>query len=153
MNYVKAMKQALTALENSVDLVINEYTEAVNLYGKYPTRVKRIEGLADLLNDHKEAIDTLRQAIEQAEQEHNLIPSNPGELERAIAERDATQGRACDLPKTQAKLLHENKIRQNEIDKLKAAAALALKELITANSVSDMVGEFDHAIYRLKEAL
>jgi len=50
-------------------------------------------------------------------------------------------------------LLHENKIRQNEIDKLKAAAALALKELITANSVSDMVGEFDHAIYRLKEAL
>ena len=38
-------------------------------------------------------------------------------------------------------------------DKLRAAATLALKELTTANSVSDMAGEFDHVVYRLTEAL
>jgi len=64
---ITAMKQALEALENSVDLVQNEYAVAVELYGKYPTRAAKIDGLLALQKAHEDSITALRQAIEQAE--------------------------------------------------------------------------------------
>ena len=59
MSQIEIMKQALEALENSVDL-----------YGKYPTRAAKIGGPAALVNAHNDSINALRQAIEQ-----------PGEVE------------------------------------------------------------------------
>jgi hypothetical protein len=64
---INAMKQALEALENSVDLVQHEYTDAVELYGKYPTRAAKIDGLLALQKAHEDSITALRQAIEVAE--------------------------------------------------------------------------------------
>ena len=63
---ITAMKQAVEALENSVDLVQHEYTDAVELYGKYPTRAAKIDGLLALQKAHEDSITALRQAIEVA---------------------------------------------------------------------------------------
>ena len=65
---ITAMKQALEALENSVDLAQNEYAVAVELYDKYPTRAAKIDGLLALQKAHEDSITALRQAIEQAEE-------------------------------------------------------------------------------------
>ena len=59
----KAMKLALEALENSIDLVSNEAREAEELYGKYPTRLARIQGLVALEVAHEKAITALREAL------------------------------------------------------------------------------------------
>jgi hypothetical protein len=63
----QVMQQALEALENSVDLTEGEYTEAVRMYGHYPTRKGKLDGLKAFADAHQAAIKTLRQAIEQGE--------------------------------------------------------------------------------------
>ena len=59
----EAMKLALEALENSIDLVEEDYANAVNLYGKYPSRAKRLIGMETMRDDHRKAITALREAL------------------------------------------------------------------------------------------
>jgi hypothetical protein len=66
---IEAMKQALEALENSVDLVINEADQAAKLYSNYQARLQKVHGLAMLATAHQDAITSLRQAIEQYEKQ------------------------------------------------------------------------------------
>jgi hypothetical protein len=66
---LSAMKQALEALENSVDLVVADAYNAEQLYGKYPSRQARVGGLKLLADTHQQAMLALRQAIAEAEQQ------------------------------------------------------------------------------------
>ena len=54
---------ALEALENSVDLVREDAYQAEKLYGNYPTRQGKIEGLKVLADDHEKAITALKTAL------------------------------------------------------------------------------------------
>ena len=71
----EAMKLALEALENSIDLVSQEARNAEELYGKYPTRLARIQGLVALEAAHEKAITALREAL--AEQPAQQEPVGP----------------------------------------------------------------------------
>lgn len=62
-DYVEAIKLALEALENSIDLVEEDYANAVNLYGKYPSRAQRLIGMETMRDDHRKAITALREAL------------------------------------------------------------------------------------------
>jgi len=64
----EAMKQALEALKNSVDLVSNEAREAESLYGNYPSRLARVQGLVALEVAHQTAIKALEEALAKQEQ-------------------------------------------------------------------------------------
>lgn len=59
----EAMKLALEALENSVDLVREDAYQALKLYGNYPTRQGKVNGLKVLADDHEKAITALREAL------------------------------------------------------------------------------------------
>ena len=70
-----------------------------------------------------------------------------------MLEADAVQiARLKDVPMMYKRMAFNAEL-QHEVDKLREAARLALKDLTTANNVSDMAGEFDHVVYRLTEAL
>ena len=58
---ITAMKSALSALENSVDLVINEHYQYAQNYGRYPSREGKIAGLKKIADDHQAAITALRE--------------------------------------------------------------------------------------------
>ena len=60
----EALRLALGALKNSIDLVSNEAREAESLYGKYPSRLARVQGLVALEVDHQKAITLIEQALE-----------------------------------------------------------------------------------------
>ena len=64
----EAMKLALESLENSVDLVREDAYQTEKLYGNYPTRQGKINGLKVLADDHEKAITALREALEQPAQ-------------------------------------------------------------------------------------
>ena len=57
------MKLALKALENSVDLVREDAYQAKKLYGNYPTRQGKVNGLKVLADDHEKAITALRERL------------------------------------------------------------------------------------------
>ena len=59
-----ALRLAREALENSVDLVSNEAREAESLYGKYPSRLARVQGLVALEVAHQTAIKAIDEALE-----------------------------------------------------------------------------------------
>jgi hypothetical protein len=59
----EAMKLALEALENSVDLVREDAYQAEKLYGNYPTRQGKVNGLKVLADDHEKAIIALQKAL------------------------------------------------------------------------------------------
>jgi hypothetical protein len=63
------MQQALDALENSVDLVREDAYQAEKLYGNYPTRQGKVNGLKVLADDHEKAITALTERLAQPEQE------------------------------------------------------------------------------------
>jgi hypothetical protein len=65
----EALRLALEALENSVDLVVEDAYNAEKLYGNYPTRQSKISGLKILADQHKEAITAIQEALTQPEQE------------------------------------------------------------------------------------
>jgi len=62
----EAMKLALDALENSVDLVVEDAYNAEQLYGNYPTRQGKVGGLKILADQHKEAITALKERLLEA---------------------------------------------------------------------------------------
>jgi hypothetical protein len=59
----EAMKLALEALEESLGYVEEEAENAQRLYGQYPTRQARIQGLKDDVRKHMHAITALREAL------------------------------------------------------------------------------------------
>jgi len=59
----EAMAMALKALENSVDLVVEDAYNAEQLYGNYPTRQGKVGGLKILADQHKEAITALKERL------------------------------------------------------------------------------------------
>ena len=63
------MRQALDALENSVDLVREDAYQAEKLYGNYPTRQGKVNGLKVLADNHEKAITALTERLAQPEQE------------------------------------------------------------------------------------
>jgi hypothetical protein len=60
----EALKLALEALENSVDLVREDAYNAEKLYGNYPSRQGKVAGLKVLADDHEKAITAIKQALE-----------------------------------------------------------------------------------------
>lgn len=62
MSKDEAIKLALEALEESVDLVREDYENAKKLYGNYPSRQKRLMALEDGVSKHEQAIAALREA-------------------------------------------------------------------------------------------
>jgi len=60
----EAMKLALDALENSVDLVSNEAREAEKMYANVPTRLARVQGLIAIEVAHEKAITALKERLE-----------------------------------------------------------------------------------------
>jgi hypothetical protein len=57
-----ALDLALEALEESVDLVREDYENAKKLYSNYPSRQARLIGLEDGLSKHEAAITAIKQA-------------------------------------------------------------------------------------------
>ena len=64
------LQQALDALENSVDLVREDAYQAEKLYGNYPTRQGKVNGLKVLADDHEKAITALRERLAQPEEKY-----------------------------------------------------------------------------------
>ena len=71
----EALKLALEALEESLGYVEEEAENAQRLYGKYPTRQARIQGLKDDVRKHWDAIEAGRRALAAAEQ-HKQQPAD-----------------------------------------------------------------------------
>jgi len=64
MNKDEALRLALEALENSVDLVREDAYNAEELYGNYPARQGKVRGLKVLADDHEKAITAIKAALE-----------------------------------------------------------------------------------------
>jgi hypothetical protein len=60
----EALRFALEALENSVDLVREDAYNAEELYGNYPARQGKVRGLKVLADDHEKAITAIKAALE-----------------------------------------------------------------------------------------
>ena len=74
----EAMKLALEALENSIDLVSNEAREAEKMYANVPMRLARVQGLVALEVAHEKAITALREALaEQPAQQEPVAWMHP----------------------------------------------------------------------------
>jgi len=74
----EAMKLALEALENSVDLVSHEARNAEELYGKYPSRLARIQGLVAFEVAHEKAITALREALAEQPAQQEPVAHRDG---------------------------------------------------------------------------
>ena len=59
----EALKLALEALEESLGYVQEEAENAQRLYGQYPARQARIQGLKDDARKHMDAITAIREAL------------------------------------------------------------------------------------------
>jgi hypothetical protein len=64
MTQTEALRLALEALENSVDLVRENAYNAEQLYGNYPARQGKVRGLKVLADDHEKAITAIKAALE-----------------------------------------------------------------------------------------
>ena len=91
MNKDEALRLALEALENSVDLVRENAYNAEELYGNYPARQGKVRGLKVLADDHEKAIAAIKAALEAkdetAQQRMNKLPPNDS-FERDEAARN-----------------------------------------------------------------
>jgi hypothetical protein len=63
------LEQALACLEESYSYVEEDAENAERLYGKYPTRQARIQGLKDEARKHWDVITAIRARLKQPEQE------------------------------------------------------------------------------------
>ena len=88
---IEVLKQALEALENSIDMVRCDYE--TNWRHGLPTRKAQLDGMKEMLEQHEKSITFLRQAIAEAEKQepvawmHNHIKGN------VIAHRPVTLDR------------------------------------------------------------
>jgi hypothetical protein len=76
----EALKLALEALENSVDLVREDAYNAEKLYGNYPSRQGKVTGLKVLADDHEKAIAAIKQALAAPVQEPVAWMDRDGDL-------------------------------------------------------------------------
>jgi hypothetical protein len=67
----EALRFALEALENSVDLVREDAYNAEELYGNYPARQGKVRGLKVLADDHEKAITAIKAALEAKDEPVN----------------------------------------------------------------------------------
>lgn len=65
----EALALALEALEESVDLVRDDYENAKIRHGNYPSRQARLLGMEDGLSKHEKAITAIKQTISAPVQE------------------------------------------------------------------------------------
>jgi len=84
----EAMKLALEALENSVDLVSHEARNAEELYGKYPSRLARIQGLVAFEVAHEKAITALREALAEQPAQRTWVGLTESEKSAALYDKD-----------------------------------------------------------------
>jgi hypothetical protein len=90
------LKQALDALENSIDAMRSEYREYVELFGRYTTRAVQIKRIGDDLAAHEDAIRAISEELAKPEPEpvawiylphsellwpNEVEASNPSELD------------------------------------------------------------------------
>ena len=61
--HIEVLNLALEALEESLGYVQEEAENAQRLYGQYPTRQARIQGLKDDARKHMDAITAIREAL------------------------------------------------------------------------------------------
>ena len=64
---IEVLKRVVEALENSVDLVIEDAYHAEQIYANIPTRQARVGGLKLLVEEHQKAIKAGKQAIKELE--------------------------------------------------------------------------------------
>ena len=57
------LRMALESLDDSVGLVVNDASQAEELYGRYPTRQARIAEMKKIADDHQAAITALRERL------------------------------------------------------------------------------------------
>lgn len=88
----EVLKLALEALENSVDLVREDAYNAEQLYGKYPSRQARVQGLKVLADDHEKAITAIKEALAAPVQEP--VAHNEDWLEKMYWEFDAARAKS-----------------------------------------------------------
>jgi hypothetical protein len=67
-------------LENSGDLVSHEARNAEELYGKYPSRLARIQGLVAFEVAHEKAITALREALAEQPAQQEPVATLFGSL-------------------------------------------------------------------------
>jgi hypothetical protein len=63
MNDRQLLQQALDALENSVDRMLEDAYQAEKFYNNYPTRQGKVNGLKVLADDHEKAITALTERL------------------------------------------------------------------------------------------
>ena len=80
----EAMKLALEALENSIDLVEQDYDNAVSLYGNYPSRAKRLIGMETMRDDHRKAITAIREALAEQPAQRDIRNATLDEIATKI---------------------------------------------------------------------
>ena len=98
----EAMTLALEALEESLGYVEEEAENAQRLYGQYPTRQARIQGLKDDVRKHMKAITALREALaEHPAQQQEPVGTYQEIMRTMIALRTGTvvQQQAYELMK------------------------------------------------------
>ena len=91
-----AVRLALEALEESVDLVQEDYENAKKLYGNYPTRQARLLGMEEGLKKHEEAITALQSIIEQPSPVQEPVAPKPwvGLTDEELTEAEIEGGKS-----------------------------------------------------------
>jgi hypothetical protein len=84
-----AMDLALEALEESVDLVREDYENAKRLYSNYPSRQARLIGLEDGLSKHEAAITAIKQARSAPEQELSNLQRHEQNVQKFLGAQPA----------------------------------------------------------------
>jgi hypothetical protein len=110
---IEAMKQALEALENSVDTVQHEYD--TDWRHGLPTRKAQLDGMKVLLERHQAAITALRTAIEQAEEKKMPITDDHGKAihdQRRVVEQKGNWQLIYDQHQIGNKVVHEFRIQK-----------------------------------------
>ena len=95
------------------------------------------------------------ESLKDAKEDANAFQATITEMCKAIPDYDWSGGAAGKIAAMATELealrVSNAKLVQ-ELDAAKRVVALALKELTTVNSVSDMAGEFDFVLQKLREA-
>jgi len=116
----EALRLALDALENSVDLVREDAYNAEQLYGNYPARQGKVRGLKVLADDHEKAITAIKAALVNEALERKA--ENARELGLDYEPLEAKDEKANDELRRLHDLLGKAnalaRIRANKIDEL-----------------------------------
>ena len=99
----EALRLALEALENSVDLVRENAYNAEQLYGNYPARQGKVRGLKVLADDHEKAITAVEAALEAKDEPAPVAKNEGGRITWMIEDWPQNCLLYTHLPKQEAK--------------------------------------------------